>query len=92
MSNPIATITELEQHLAAGLRALSELKAHLLTDTPSATEDGLKRNDGRMSEAGIAALYAEFAQSELTNTQIAHKFDISLSGVKQRRRMWRKGQ
>jgi hypothetical protein len=60
--------------------------------TPPIKGTPLLRPDGRLTDAGIDALYADFAAARLTNRQIAAKFPISLSGVVKRKAMWRRGE
>ncbi|HYG87248.1 MAG TPA: hypothetical protein VD978_13405 [Azospirillum sp.] len=92
-TNPIALIIEAKRLNGELNAVLDELRARLETSEPP-TNDGapLKRPDGRMTEAGIDALYAEFATKKLTNLEIAEKFDISLSGVVKRKSMWNRGE
>lgn len=49
----------------------------------------LKREDGRLTEAGIDALYADFAAAQLSNEQIMAKYGISESGLTKRKRAWK---
>jgi hypothetical protein len=91
-ANPAALFAEARRHHGRLGVILAELEARGATPKPPAPQQAaLVRPDGRLTEAGIDALYAEFTAGTLTNRQIAEKFGISLSGVVKRRAMWRRG-
>jgi hypothetical protein len=48
----------------------------------------LKREDGRLSDAGVAAVNAAFDSGESV-TQIAKRFEIHVSAAANRRALWR---
>lgn len=50
--------------------------------------NSLKREDGRLSEAGVAAVNAAFDAGESV-TQIAKRFEIHVSAAANRRVLWR---
>jgi hypothetical protein len=71
-------------------RLLDALRARL-EEPLEPTNTPVKRGDGRLTDAGISQLYADFADGKLTGQQIAEKHGISLSGVIKRRSLWRRG-
>jgi hypothetical protein len=87
----MAHVIEAERHLSAALHALAELKKSITSAASTEITGALKRPDGRMTTAGVAALQADFEIDKLTNSQIAEKYGISMSGVKQQKRKWRTG-
>ena len=90
--NPIATITELETTVETILQTLKELKTAIKAKQEADKAGGdLKRPDGRLSLAGIQAIYGEFENGKLSDEEIAEKYEISVSGTKARKRMWREG-
>lgn len=55
---------------------------------PSIVDNGsLKRDDGRLNEAGIRAVNAAF-EAGTTVTQVAKQFSISVSAASTRRKVW----
>jgi hypothetical protein len=91
MNNPTALVVEAERHLYAALRALEALKTSIPSAASVEIRGALKRPNGRMTPAGVAALQADFELDKLTISEIAEKFQISISGVKQRKKQWRTG-
>jgi hypothetical protein len=91
IQNPVALIAEARRLHGMLGAVLDDLEARLSAPTLVVDETPLVRPDGRLTEAGIDAVYAEFAANS-TNGEIAKKFDISLSGVVKRKAMWRRGE
>jgi hypothetical protein len=56
-------------------------------ETTKSGDAALKRDDGRLTEAGIAAVNAAFA-SGATATEVAKQFDIHVSAASNRRTIW----
>lgn len=55
---------------------------------PSAPGTGpFKRPDGRLTEAGIAAIEAAF-EADVTVSQVAKQFDIQVSAASNRKKIW----
>ncbi|MGY6286083.1 hypothetical protein ACXIT0_24870 [Methylorubrum extorquens] len=76
----------------ASARSLAERTERLLatlrkrgSDSP---ESDLKRPDGRLTEAGVAAVNAAFDAGK-TVTQVAKQFDIHVSAASNRRTIWK---
>ena len=50
-----------------------------------------KYNDerGRLTSKGIEALYADFDAGKLKLRELAEKYNLSMPGICQRKRMWK---
>ncbi|SFV13026.1 MULTISPECIES: hypothetical protein [unclassified Methylobacterium] len=92
------TLSELRA-ITLGARALedaarkqAERAERLITlieqETAKSGDAALKRQDGRLTEAGIAALNAAF-EAGVTLTEAATQFGIHLSAASYRRSIWR---
>ncbi len=53
----------------------------------TADETPYKRADGRLTDAGIAAVNAAF-EAGATVTEVAKQFDIHVSGASNRKKIW----
>jgi hypothetical protein len=57
------------------------------TDAPETTTADWKREDGRLSDKGVAAMEMMF-ESGRTVTEVAKSFDITVSAASHRKRIW----
>ncbi len=90
-TNPIALLAEATRLVFLLSSTLEELRSQLEIPRVQPTGALLERADRRLTEAGIEALYADFAAGTLTDREIATKHQISLSGAVKRKRLWRQG-
>jgi hypothetical protein len=87
----LATAQSAKRNAELIVASMDEIIRHLNSQTCTGEGAQPKRDDGRLSEAGIDALYADFAAGQLSNEQIRQKHDISKSGLTKRKAMWRDG-
>ncbi|MCK1485918.1 hypothetical protein IVB25_25295 [Bradyrhizobium sp. 193] len=57
------------------------------SDAPETTPSDWKREDGRLSDKGVAAMEMMF-QSGRSVTEVAKSFDITVSAASHRKRIW----
>ena len=78
----------LQDTLGAFARRLDKLVADLSrTETSPPKPADLKREDGRLTDQGVAVMEAAFAAGQ-TVTEIAKNFGITVSASSHRRRVW----
>ena len=91
-SSLLSVAIEISRLLAQLAVLVDSLVAQLQAPPIEAGAPVLKRPDGRLTEAGIDTLYADFAADVLSNDEIAAKHEISVSGVVKRKAMWKRGE
>lgn len=91
-SSLLPVAAEISRLLAQLAALVDGLVTQLQATSTESGAPALKRPDGRLTEAGIDALYADFAADALGNDEIAAKHGISVSGVVKRKAMWKRGE
>jgi hypothetical protein len=90
-TNPAALVAELKHSAKKILEILEQLGNSLEIPIIADPRSPKKGGHSHLTYEEIKVLYTDFAEKKLTNKKIAEKNKISMSGLIQRKSMWKRG-